>query len=102
MDYPPVSPQVHTTSKLLESQATLVFWLVVNPKTVSTEATIALHDGQNTSGTKRLEIATGYAFHPIFTPPIRFQHGLYVAIDTQVASYTVGYLTEEAIGKLEE
>lgn len=99
MDYPPVSPLVHTTARLLQTQPTLVFWIAVNPKTINTEAVLALYDGQNTSGTKRQEIATGYALQLLFQPPIRFSQGLYVDIDAQIDSYTIGYLTEEAITK---
>lgn len=99
MDNLNVAPVVQIASKRFSNETTLVYWVMVNPKTVGTHALIEVFDGWDDSGIKRVEIYTGYDRPCVFLPPIRCQDGLYVKIDAEIYSYTVGWRTEASLLK---
>lgn len=93
----PVVSKVATADTLFESQPTLLYWLSVSPTTLATAGVLKVRDGTDTSGTEKLRVTTGQFHHLVFNPPIRCAMGLFVDIDGNIADYTVGYLTEEAL-----
>lgn len=92
-----VAPVVHATSLLLSKVTTWVYWIVLNPAAHDTIGTLNLYDGEDANGVERARLASGHSFIYVFSPPIRCQDALYIAIDQAVATYTVGWRTEASL-----
>ncbi|GAI77085.1 unnamed protein product, partial [marine sediment metagenome] len=83
----------------LESEPTLLYWLSLCSKTANAAGTLKVRDGTDATGKEKLRVTALLFYHLVFNPPIRCAMGLFVEIDTEIADYTVGYLTEEVAEK---
>lgn len=90
----PVKTGVGDKDKNFTKEATLVYWVIVNPNTAGTQGTLKIIDGVNANGTERARFTTAYNQHMPFYPPLRCDDGLFIDMDSNIGSYTVGYLTE--------
>jgi len=92
-----VTTWVGDADKLVESQSCLVWWLVISPKTSGTAGRLIIRDGFSSSGKEVFRIRTAYARCCPLPAPLRLATGLFIDVDDNIDSYTVGYLTEEML-----
>lgn len=90
----PVMTQCLTEDKVIEDEPTLVYWLIVNGSSMAHRGILSLYDGLSTQGEMIARVETYGACVPVFYPPIRCKHGVYIAINDRVSYYTIGYLRE--------
>lgn len=90
----PVMTHVDTASRLVCKQPALVYWTIVNPTVVGTAGTLQIYDGWDTAGVEKVKITTGYDRCGHLYPPVLCGDALYIEKDSNIGSYTIGYLPE--------
>lgn len=90
-----VVTKVATADQLFESEPTRVYWLTVIPQTAGTDGLITIRDGTDANGTPQWQAWVRETKHFHFAPPIRCVMGLFIDVDANIDSYTIGYLTED-------
>lgn len=88
---------VGTANKQVTKEPCLVFFLVINVAVAGAIGTVNLYDGFSIRDTERLRATTGYDFPGNLSYPIQFTKALYAVKDAAIGSYTVGYLTMDAL-----
>ena len=86
---------VESASKLVSRDPSYIYWLTANPATLGTSGTISIYDGFDANGRKVFEMKTGYDRFNTFIPPIDCEQGIYVAVDANIDTYVIGYLTKK-------
>lgn len=97
MNERPVETYVGTADKAVTDKPTRVYWLIVNGSSMSHRGILSIYDGFSDEGKMVARVETYGASYPLFNPPIRCAHGLYITINDRIFYYTVGYREEKDI-----
>ena len=95
----PVQTEVATADKAITNEPTFLYWVFIEPKTSGAFGTVKVRDGFSTSDKEVARFVTEHGrMFPCY-PPVRCAGGLYVDMDAEVRSYTVGYRFERLLEK---
>lgn len=81
-------------AKEVSPEPARVYWLHVEAKTAGTIGKVDIFDGNGTGDWRVARITEAYGNTHPFNPPIKCKRALYVDMDANVISYTVGYIRE--------
>ena len=85
---------VGNANKAVTDVPTLVYWVFFyTKKALDTHGAISIRDGFSTSDKEITKIDEHGGMIP-FNPPLRCAAGLYIDINSDVSTYTVGYIKE--------
>lgn len=90
-----VNPDGVVANTIINKRPSVVHWITVNVKVLGTQAAIQLYDGFDNGGDLKWVLEPGYSRQNCFCPAIPCEMGIFVANDSHVASYVVGYTPVE-------
>jgi len=93
----PVLTHVDTASRLVHDQEAVLYWIFVEPKTLGTKAVLTVYDGWDAAGVVKFSHDSGYARMCPFHPPFICNDALYIHADSEVASYSLGFLPAKVV-----
>lgn len=80
-----------TADRFLDKGPGVVHWITLVGATDT--GTVYIRDGQDTGGEIlwRAECHEDWSLHLCFNPPLIYDRGLFVDIDTNITAYTIGF-----------
>ncbi len=76
-----------------------VYWLHIEAKTAGTIGNVDIYDGNSSNDPRAARITEAYGNTHSFYPPIKCNRAIYVAIDANVTSFTIGFIKEVNLEK---
>ncbi len=92
-----VNPNGVATNTIINKRPSIVHWITVSVSALGTQAAIQLYDGFDNKGDLKWVLEPGYSRQNCFCPAILCDMGIFVANDSHVSTYVVGYTVVEKV-----
>lgn len=91
-----VKSRVFAADKLVETEPTLLYGVLLTPSQVGSAGILRCYDGQDTTAELIAEFHVSYDFGTGVKFPVQFPHALYIDLVSGLATVTIMWLTNEA------
>jgi len=93
----PCLTHVDTASRLISEQEAILYWIFIRVTTLGTEGLLRIFDGWDAAGVEKCRLVVAYNRLYSFYPPFICNDALYIAMDQNITSYSLGYLPAKLV-----